>query len=283
MQLRNVSLADKTTFGIGGPAEVFSTPASLDELIDEVRECRAAKVPLRIIGKGSNLLISDRGVSGHVVSLEECSAALEITGPGMVRAGAGVPLSRFILFCIEANLYGNEFLASVPGSIGGAVVMNAGTWIDKDLYISDHLVSVEFFDGTDVRSIPKSECGYGYRHSIFQDHPDWIVLSATFDLPSQPKATGMDRRRERLAWSREHQDVRFGNAGSIFCSGHGRIFKLMEGLRLGAAGWSSKTGNWINNYGGASFRRVMILIRISQLAHALIGVRARLEIKVWDQ
>lgn len=276
-------MADRTTFGIGGPVEVFSVPENVAQLLEEVQECRSGNIPLRIIGKGSNLLIADRRISGHVVSLEECASSLEMPAAGMVRAGAGVPLSRFILFCIEENLYGSEFLASVPGTVGGAVVMNAGTWTDKNLYISDYLLSVEFFDGRQVRELKRDECQFAYRESIFQRHSEWIILSALFRLPEQPKAVGMEKRRDRLAWSREHQDVRFGNAGSIFCSGHGRIFNLLMGLRLGRAGWSSKTGNWINNYGNASFRNVKALIRIGQLLHAMIGVRARLEVKVWDK
>lgn len=282
MQTKNFSLAEKTTFKIGGPAEVYSVPETVPQLLDEVQECRGSGTPLRIIGKGSNLLVSDRGVAGHVVSLEACAGGLEMPAPGMVRAGAGVPLSRFILFCIEENLYGNEFLSSVPGTVGGAVVMNAGTWTDKNLYISDYLLSVEFFDGRQVRELKRDECQFAYRESIFQRHSEWIVLSALFRLPDQPKAVGMEKRRDRLTWSREHQDVRFGNAGSIFYTGHGRIFNLLMGMRLGRAGWSPKTGNWINNYGNASFRNVMALIRIGQLLHAMIGVRARLEIDVWD-
>jgi UDP-N-acetylmuramate dehydrogenase len=283
MRTKNVILAEKTTFQIGGAVEVFSIPEKLTNLLEEVQECRAEEIPLRIIGKGSNLLIADRGVSGHVVSLEECANSLDVPSPGMVRAGAGVPLSRFILFCIEQNLYGNEFLSSVPGTVGGAVVMNAGTWTDKNLYISDHLVSVEFFDGTKVRKLQRDECGFGYRTSVFQQKPHYIVLSALFQLPSQPKSVGIERRRDRLIWSREHQDVRFGNAGSVFSTGNGRILNLLMGVRLGRAGWSAKTGNWINNYGNASFRNVKALIRMGQFLHQMAGIRAHLEIRVWDK
>lgn len=278
---RNYSLAQNTTFRIGGVADVFSQPECEEVLFGEIANCRSAGTPVRVLGRGSNVLISDKRIHGCVINLEECCGELKIDRDGLVYAGAGVPLSRFIMRCIDADLYGNEYLSSVPGSIGGAVYMNAGTWTDYDLYISDYLESVRVFDGTAVFSVAKDQCQFGYRTSVFQQRPEWVILGATFHLPKQASAVGKEKRQQRLSWSREHQDVRYGNAGSIFRQLNGHIMGVIMGLRVGKAGWSPKTGNWINNYGGASFSNVSLMVRIAEMLSCCVGTRPSREIVTW--
>ena len=134
MKFINYNLSAHTTFKIGGQVDVYSIPATLAELKKEIVKCRMTNTRTRIIGNGSNLLLGER-IEGHVISLEKCASNLNADPGGHVIAGAGVRLSRFVSICIENNLYGSEFLASVPGTIGGAVYMNAGTWIDQNLFI----------------------------------------------------------------------------------------------------------------------------------------------------
>jgi UDP-N-acetylmuramate dehydrogenase len=281
-QQSKICLSTKTTFRIGGAPEAFLVPESIGDMQEAIDECISLGMPHRIIGKGSNLLVSDRGLRGSVISLERCGSNLNLEPDGFIRAGAGVPLSRFILESIKSGLFGHEYLSSVPGTIGGAVFMNAGTWLDKNQFISDYLVEVEYYDGKKQCSIPRDQCEFGYRRSIFQRHPHWIILSASFKVPLQPTSLGTELRRNRLIWSKENQDVRYGNAGSVFRAGHGRPYKMLRGLRLGRAGWSKKTGNWINNYGDASFHSVMRMIRIGKLMHAIFAKKSDLEIVVWN-
>lgn len=280
-QHQQICLSTKTTFRIGGAPEAFLVPNSIGDMQEAVGECLALGLPHRIIGKGSNLLVSDKGLRGWVISLERCANDLILEPDGFIRAGSGVPLSRFILASIKTGLFGHEFLSSVPGTIGGAVCMNAGTWLDRNQYISDYLLEVEYYDGEKICSITKDQCEFGYRKSIFQRHPHWIILSASFQVPLQPTSLGIERRRSRLVWSRVNQDARHGNAGSVFRIGHGRPFSILRGLSLGRAGWSKKTGNWINNYGDASFQSVMRMIRLGKIMHRIFAKKSELEIIVW--
>lgn len=281
MRIHYANLSQYTTLKIGGKADVLSVPENLEELVKEINYCQQNKLTYRILGNGSNLLVYDSGVRGFVINLSKCCTHLELTKDNLVKVGAGVNLHDFIRFSIKNNLYGNEYLSSVPGTIGGAIFMNAGTWTDKNLYISDYLVSVTYFDGEAIQQIDKKDCQFAYRSSIFQSQSKWVIPEALFDLPFQPQEVGEKKRKQRLEWSAQNQDIRYPNAGSIFRQGHGRVFNWLKGLRWGKAGWSSKTGNWINNYGQASSQEVMWLIRIAIILHYIILKKADLEIIIW--
>jgi len=278
---RKERLADHTTFRIGGVADHFCVPATQEELFRQALEAARSRIQYRVLGRGSNLLVPDSGVRGYVFKLTDCCGELSLEKTGTVRAGAGVSLHRLIGFCISHNLFAYEYLSSVPGTVGGAVAMNAGGGMHEGVCISDHLRSVTFFDGKQVRTMPKDECQFGFRRSRFQAEPTWIILEALFDLPQQDRTIGEEKRRDRLKWSLEHQDIRYPSAGSVFSQGSGRVFGLLRGWRLPRAGWSLKAGNWINNYGNARFRDVMFLIRVGRFLHRCAGKHPVLEIKVW--
>lgn len=280
MKFINYNLSAHTTFKIGGQVDVYSIPETLAELSEELVKCRMTNTRTRIIGNGSNLLLGKR-IEGHVISLEKCASNLDVDPAGLVAAGAGVPLSRFVNSCIENNLYGNEFLASVPGTIGGAVYMNAGTWIDQNLFISDYLTEVLVLDGDKIFTLGKSDCEFSYRRSVFHSRLDWVILEARFRLAFQLRSVGFAKRKARLSWSKSNQDTRYGNAGSIFRECNGHVLCRMKGFRLARAGWSPLTGNWINNYGGASYLNVIILILLFQFTSNLFGSKAKLEIVTW--
>jgi UDP-N-acetylmuramate dehydrogenase len=280
MHLKNEILSEHTTLRIGGPAEVFAYPESVEELTHDVAHCVEKGIRFRTIGRGSNLLVSDQGVPGYVFNLQNCCNSIGVRGRRVI-AGAGVTLQKFIKTSVAKSLYGNEFLMSVPGTVGGAIVMNAGTWTDLNTYISDYLEEVRILDGETVRSLRKPDCRFGYRRSIFLENPHWIILDASFNLPEQDQQEGERKIKERMEWSLEYQDVRYASAGSIFSTGHGRCLEWLKHVQFKRAGWSKKTGNWINNYGSATCRDILSLIRVGRLAHLAVGMRPKLEICIW--
>jgi UDP-N-acetylmuramate dehydrogenase len=281
MKLFNEFLSKYTTLKIGGPCEVLSMPDNVEELMKDISYCRLNNIRYRILGNGSNLLIDDLGVRGYVIKLNKCCNSIKLTEKNKLEVGAGVLLSSFIKFSLENNLYGNEFLSSVPGTIGGAIFMNAGTWIDKNLFISDYLISVKYFDGVEIKEFNKEECCFGYRSSIFHQNEDWIILEAIFKLPSQPKELGEKKRKERLEYATSSQDLKYPNAGSIFCKGNGKLLRLLMGVRWGKAGWSRKTLNWINVYGKATSNDVYRLITFAKMLHFVFLQKIKVEIRIW--
>jgi UDP-N-acetylmuramate dehydrogenase len=190
-----------------------------------------------------------------------------------VRIGSSVPLQRLVRVCIENGLQAMEYLYSVPGNVGGAVYMNAGRGIGFNQSVADHLVSVEVFDGGEVRTIRKEDCRFGYRTSLFQQMRGWFILSVLFRLPPQDRETGEAKVRERMKYVREHHDLAFPNAGTVFRKNFVPLPEII-GHRIGNAAFSSKTPGWIVNLGGASAMDVRGLIRHARKCHRRRGLPA---------
>jgi UDP-N-acetylmuramate dehydrogenase len=280
-RLKNESLRQYTSFKIGGPAEVLSMPDNVDELLSDIAFCEQNNTPYRILGNGSNILVSDKGVKGFVIRLHDACNKIRLINENTVEVGSGVSLQKFINFSIDNNLYGNEPLYSIPGTLGGAIYMNAGA---AKASISDHLVSVTIFDGSEIRTQEKEDCRFGFRESIFQTEKKWIILSAVFELPSQDEAVGLEKKETRMKHVREHQDRTFPNVGSIFNKNYGRIARrIMRGKRHGNAMFSKRNGNWIINLGNATSEEVQFLIRRARLVNFFFTLKtAKLEIEIWE-
>lgn len=179
-------------------------------------------------------------------------------------AEAGIRLAKFVDFCIQEGRQGVEMLAGIPGTIGGAVVMNAGAYGGE---ISDHLKEVEVFRDGKVVMVEKADAGFSYRQSGFSKD---VVLSASFALPMGNKAELMKRRRDLLIKRNQSQPLNLPNSGSIFKNPPGSFAgKLIEeaglkGTRRGKAQISEKHGNFIVNTGGATANDVLELIRLAR-------------------
>ena len=264
-------LSKHTTLNIGGPARRFLIPESPQELIDAVTTCRRRRTPYVVLGRGSNVLVSDRPLKKVVIKNTEACRHLAQPEPHIVEAGSSVPLQELIRFCVERDLYGMEYLSSVPGNVGGAIAMNAGRGLVAHAAISEYLESVEVFDGVARRTVTKAEGQFAYRASVFQRRP-WVILGARFRLPAQPRAVGEAEIAERMALARERQDYSGPNAGSVF-GRHFPFAKAMMGRRIHGAKFSDKTPNWIVNTGHARFRDVTRLIALAQWHHVLRGRR----------
>ncbi len=273
-------LASFTTFRIGGPADYYLEPFDKDDVVSLIKYLQVNAFPFMIIGNASNLLISDEGYHGAVINLECALEDVRREGDFVVTE-AGVHLAKFVDFCVQRGLGGVEMLAGIPGTIGGAVIMNAGAYGGE---IADYLVAVEVLREGDVVWIKKEEGGFTYRRSGFSRD---VVLSARFQLLQTDKAELMRVRRELLIKRNLAQPVNYPNAGSIFKNPSGTYAaKLIEaaglkGLRRGGAQISERHGNFIVNTGNAKATDVLELIHEAQQAvFKKFNIKLELEVKL---
>lgn len=274
-------LAEHTWLKIGGPAEI-AIPESEAELVDLLRECHETGRAYRLLGNGSNLLVNDDGVDELVIKTTEAATTLEIEGNRVV-AGASVMIPQFVTACIDADLGGYEFLYSVPGTIGGAIYMNAGRGASYGKTIADHLESVTVFAEGERRTLTVDELDLSHRHTVFHDNEDWVVLSATFDMPDQPREEGRRLAKERMAKVEERERTR-PNAGSVFKSGARLPLHKVppNGLSVGDARFVAT--NRICHDGAATYRDVRRLVTLATWLHRLVPPfkAPDLEWIVWD-
>lgn len=276
----NVSLAGITWFRVGGPAEVMFRPADEDDLIVFLMNC-PPDVPRTVIGVGSNLLVRDGGVPGVVIRLGRGFAEVAVEGD-RINAGAGALDVNVALTCQQAGVAGLEFLRGVPGTIGGALRMNAGAYGRE---IKDVLVEARAVDpagGLHILSV--EEFGFGYRHADIAD--DWIFTSAV--LRGQPgDADEIAARMAQVNTAREEsQPIRARTGGSTFKNPpNAKAWELIDragcrGLERGRAMVSEKHCNFLINTGEASATDLEALgeevrRRVSETA----GVRLEWEIR----
>jgi UDP-N-acetylmuramate dehydrogenase len=273
-------LGKYTSMRVGGPADCYLEPVDKDDLVSVIAVLRERGVPFLMLGRGSNMLVSDEGVRGVVINIESGLSDVRMEGD-LVVAEAGVKLTKFVDFCVQRGLAGVEMLAGIPGTLGGAVVMNAGAHGGE---ISDHLVDVEVFSKTTVQRIKKADAGFAYRTSRFAGD---IVLSASFRLPKGKKEELIKRRSEYLRQRNLTQPTAQPNSGSMFKNPPGNFAaKLIEqaglkGKRVGGAQISEKHANFIVNLGNATAADVMTLIDLAlRTVHQNTGILLELEVKL---
>lgn len=269
-----------TSCRIGGPADYLLEPSDREDALRLLAWLQREEVPFFIVGKGSNVLVSDEGIRGVVVHLEPALNSVAMDGD-LVNAGAGIPMARFVDFCVQNGLAGVEMLAGIPGTLGGGVWMNAGAYGGE---VSDHLVDVEVMRGGKVSRVPKEEAGFTYRHVGLEGA---VVIGARFRLPAGDRAVLMRNRRDLLIRRNRAQPVNMPNSGSMFKNPPGNhAAKLIDeaglkGARRGAAGISELHANFIVNHGGAKATDVLGLL---ELARATVqkrtGITLELEIKL---
>ncbi len=271
-------LAPMTSFRIGGPVDIYIEPANIEELAELMRYFRSVDASYVVLGNGSNVLISDEGIRGVALSIEKHFSGLTLAD-GVVTAGAGVRLSKFVDFCVTNRLAGSEMLAGIPGTLGGAVIMNAGAYGGE---ISDHMLDVTVLREGTVKTLTKQQAGFRYRGSDLRDD---IVLSARFRFPEGDEEQLRTRRRELLLARNAAQPVSYPNAGSIFKNPEGtHAARLIDecglkGYRVGGAQVSELHANFIINTGGATAGDVLAVIgHVRRTVQARTGIALDLEI-----
>ncbi len=277
------SMSKHTTFRIGGPAQFFVTPQSTEELGQIVLLCRAEKVPFFVIGHGSNLLISDKGMRCVVIQLYNNFANYKIDGE-RVYAMAGVMLSKLGAATKEASLTGFEFAAGIPGTLGGAVMMNAGAYGGE---MKDIVEKVQLMDynGNLIEKTGK-EMDFSYRHSIVEDE-DYIVVGATLKLAKGDKQA-IEERMDELAVARKtKQPLEYPSAGSTFKRPEGYFAgKLimdagLRGYQVGGAQVSEKHCGFVINKGDATAADVLqVVADVKQKVYETFGVELEPEVRM---
>lgn len=255
----NVALAPYTSMKVGGPAPLFLEPADRDDLVAAVRFLRERDTPILMIGRGSNIIISDDGFPGVVLHGEPGLSRVQLDN-GDVVAEAGARLTKLVDFCAQNGLQGLEWAAGIPGSVGGAIVMNAGAHGSE---MKDHCVEVEVLRGSKIVTVGAADAGFAYRTSSFgQD----IVLRARFRLTPGRREDILRRKSEMMARRNATQPLAMPNSGSMFTNPPGtHAARLIEqaglkGKRIGDAQVSEQHANFMVNLGSATASDVITLM-----------------------
>lgn len=271
-----------TTFRAGGPADWFVIPETADELKAVLSACRKAGEPWYVVGNGSNLLVSDAGVRGVVIHTGRFDR-LEVSGKSL-RAGAGVLLSKAAGEALKNSLAGLEFAAGIPGSVGGALVMNAGAYGSE---MRDVLKSVTVLtESGQVKTLPAKELELGYRtSSILRNH--YLVLEAELSLAEGDPEAIHGRMRELAERRREKQPLEYPSAGSTFKRPAGYFAgKLIEdaglkGFSVGGAEVSEKHAGFVINKENAAAADIYSLcMEVKRKVFEQTGVALELEVKL---
>ena len=275
-------LKKHTTYGIGGPAELMIFPKNKQDLINAIKIINESKMQLTILGSGSNVLISDNGIKGAVISLKNTLKNIEVNGTNLY-AECGAMLGKMVKLAVKNNLIGLENLNGVPGTLGGALIMNAGAWGGE---ISENLVSVELISSkNELKKLLKEEINFSYRKSSFDK--DDILLSADFNLRKAKEDIINENFVKAQAGRKDSQPLNKRSAGSLFKNpkdnSAGKLIDEagLKGYSIGDAKISDKHANFFINNGKASSDDMLNLIK---KAHNTVkeqfSIKLELEVKL---
>ena len=276
-------LAAHTTFKIGGPAAVFIQPAQEDQLCSAIALCRELSVPYYVLGNGSNTLFGDKGWNGAVICLAGLRGEVHQEGNNLW-APAGMPLNMLCMAALRASLTGLEFAYGIPGTVGGAVYMNAGAYGGE---MKDVLVSVRHLNAQgEIVETPASELDLGYRHSIFEDNGD-CILSAQVRLAPGDAQKISEQMNDLMGRRRDKQPLDKPSAGSTFKRPAGAFAGALidqcglRGYRHGSAAISEKHCGFVVNLGGATCADVLALCQeVQTIVKEKTGFTLEKEIRV---
>lgn len=279
---RNEPLARHTSWHVGGPAEIFFNPRDRSDLAAFLRTL-APEVPIHWIGLGSNLLVRDGGIKGVVISTHGALEALDRLNETTVRAEAGVACARIARQCIKWGLGPAEFFAGIPGTLGGALAMNAGAFGGETWR---HVVAVETIDRHGrTRRRPATEYQVGYREVTGPASEEWFI-QANMSFEHRPGAHQSEVR-ELLERRRASQPIGEWSCGSVFTNPPGdhaaRLIEAagLKGFRIGGASVSEKHANFIINHGEASAAEIERLIaHVRDTVERVHGVALKPEVRI---
>jgi UDP-N-acetylmuramate dehydrogenase len=279
----DVPMSRRTTLRIGGPADVLATPDSVATVRELVAGCAARGLAITPLGGGSNLLVRDGGVRGVVLATRNLRE-LERLDDARVRVQAGVSTGKLLAAATGWELGGLEFLGGVPGSVGGGLIMNAGTYLGEFVDVAVEVRSVRLADAAPVTR-DNAACGFVYRGSALP--ADELVVEAELRLAPRDRAAIEADVRTLRARRAQREPTRVGNAGSIFKNPDGdyagRLIEAcgLKGTRIGAAECSPVHANWLVNTGGATAHDLLALIDLVRArVREETGVELALEIKI---
>lgn len=261
--LKNVELKDYNTYKIGSKAKYIVKPFDVSSLINLVKFLKENNIKYLVLGKGSNIILPDTDFDGVIILIEKLNNL--IIKDTLVEVEAGITLSQFINKVIENNLGGLENLFGIPGSLGGAIVSNAGCYGSE---ISDYLESVTYLENNKIKTLKKEECDFNYRYSIFKNDKNKIIISAKFNLFKSNKEKMVITIKENMTKRKNSQPLEYPNAGSVFKNPKNlSAGKLIDDLGLknyhiNGAYISEKHANFIINKNNAKSEDILKLIEI---------------------
>lgn len=280
---REVSMKNYTSFKVGGPAELFLSPEDAGQTAKLVRFCEKEEIPVFVLGKGSNLLVSDRGIKGAVIYTgKQCS--ISMTDENTVRAQSGASLAQLCTFALENSLSGLEFAYGIPGTVGGAVFMNAGAYGGemKDVLLNSEYVST---DGTSGE-LDNEAMELSYRHSAYENS-NLVITAASVRLAPADRNEIKSTMNDILVRRKEKQPLEYPSAGSTFKRPEGNFAGALieqcglKGVSVGGAQVSEKHAGFIINRGGATAADILSLIKhVQARVKAQTGVSLETEIRL---
>ena len=279
----NEPMCNHTTFKIGGPADIFIKIETIDELKYVVETCNSKNIPTTIIGNGSNVLVRDKGIRGVTIKIN--FKELELINNNIIKAGSGVLLSKISNYAYENSLTGFEFACGIPGTIGGAIRMNAGA---HGKPISDVIYSTTYLDETGkIHKINNKENEFEYRESLFSKNNRLIILGTEIKLEEGNKEEIQKTINENIKFRKETQPINLPSAGCVFKRGQNFISsKLIDecglkGLNVGDAKVSEKHAGFIVNTGNSTAEDVLKLMEmIKQKVYEKYKVEIEREIEI---
>jgi len=302
---KNVSLAEYNTFKIGGKAQYFFIARNKDNLIKAIKAAKNLKLPFFILGKGSNILFSDKGFKGLVVNFKFSKCDFK---KNKVYAGAGVMLNKLVKLAKKENLAGMEWAIGIPGTLGGAIYGNAQSFFVR---MSDIVESVEALDKRtlEIKNFSNEGCCFSLKNSIFKKNKNLMIISAVLKLKKGGKKGIEKRIKDYLSYRRTRHPLKFPSAGSVFINTEIRIENPellkrfpelkefnkkgvipsayliekcgLKGRKIGRAQISDKHANFIINLGGAKAKDVLALINLAkQEVKKKFGISLREEIQI---
>jgi len=278
-----VPLAERTWFKLGGAAQFFAEPTSVDELVAVVARCRAEQMPIRLLGSGSNVLVREAGVTGMVISLAApCFARIDVAGC-TVTAGGGAQLANVITTAVAAGLAGLEPLVGIPGTIGGALHGNAGTQAgDIGQWTSRARVMTRTGE---ILARERNDLVFAYRQSSLDE---LVILDAEFELEQENPDELAKRMQKQWIFKKANLPMAHENTGCIFRNPRGMSAGMLidqaglKGETVGKAEISPRHANFIIAHPGATIRDVLKLIDVvrSRVAEKT-GVELETELEIW--
>ena len=279
--LENEPMSKHTTYGIGGPVMAYITPKDRFDLSNILKFSSKHEIPVYFVGTGSNLLVADNGIKGIVLTPAKSLKKLEINKDSVI-AESGVMLGRLVKECIKHNLTGLESLIGVPGTLGGALVMNAGAFGGE---ISNFLKSVDIMKMSgEINTFTNKDIDFSYRFSSFKK--DEFILLARFELQAEKPEIINHKKLKASSGRKTNQPLRYRSAGSVFknhkdyAAGYLIDNAGLKGTRIGDAEISTHHANFFINHGNATASDISALIRIARKAVLeKFNIKLELEIK----
>ena len=281
----NEPLKKHTSFKIGGNASLFIVPEDDKALSEVLKKCTEENARVLLLGNGSNMLVCDEGIDAVVILMLREKGKIELIDNNLIKCDAGVSLTKVCRFAYEKSLSGIEFAFGIPGSVGGAVYMNAGAYGGE---IKDVIVECEYmtYDGQ-IRTISKDDMCLGYRTSIFNSN-NFVVLNATFKLERDEQSNIKARMDDFLSRRKDKQPLEYPSAGSTFKRPEGYFAGALiqesglKGYSIGGAQVSEKHAGFVINKGNATAKDVTELIEfIKNKVKEDSGIELEPEVKIY--